>query len=78
MKVQLPEVGSRWIAIQKHGGKIHAAHGANGSTIGRSWCDHRIHGRIVTGEREMTSVCERCAHFLGAQSDSPFRSGGQS
>ena len=64
-KVQLPPVGAWNIAIQKRGGKIHAAFGGNGSTIGRSHCDHRIHGRIVTGECDPAAICKRCTEATG-------------
>ena len=71
-KVQLPAAGDPHIAIQKHGGKIHAAFGSNGATIGRAYCDHRVHGRIVTGEREMSSICERCAEVMSRCTDNTF------
>ena len=72
MKIQLPAAGSPHIAIQKHGGKIHAAFGANGATVGRAYCDHRVHGRIVTGERDQATICERCADRMSHHTDSTF------
>ena len=58
MKVQLPAVGDRYMAIQKIGGKIHA------STSGRAICNNQLMGRIVIGECDASSICEKCSERI--------------
>ena len=63
MKVQLPAVGDRYMAIQKIGGKIHA------STSGRAICNNQLMGRIVTGECDSSSICEKCSERVSHPSN---------
>ena len=70
-KVQLPTQDDQYIAIRKYGGKIHAAFG-DGATIGRALCDYRLHGRIVVGECETSTLCERCVEMISHLAGNTF------